>query len=136
MISLLKAGYITSEGVLLAGSVLAYSCVCIVRQSCYGINPFHPSGCCVLSDVPQVQYILCIRPNMENDPVLFEDEYVTQQLLSASIVEAAQVCILLQFDDRPMEKASYRRCRIHSAFIFSPFSPIGNHSTLPCGACL
>lgn len=28
---------------------------------------------------------------MENDPVLFEDEYVTQQLLSASIVEAAQV---------------------------------------------
>lgn len=40
----------------------------------------------------QVQYILCIRPNMENDPVLFEDEYVTQQLLSASIVEAAQVC--------------------------------------------
>lgn len=43
-------------------------------------------------DVSQVQYILCIRPNMENDPVLFEDEYVTQQLLSASIVEAAQVC--------------------------------------------
>lgn len=41
--------------------------------------------------LPQVQYILCIRPNMENDPVLFEDEYVTQQLLSASIVEAAQV---------------------------------------------
>ncbi|CAN0292671.1 unnamed protein product [Hapterophycus canaliculatus] len=39
----------------------------------------------------EVQYILCIRPNMENDPVLFEDEYVTQQLLSASIVEAAQV---------------------------------------------
>lgn len=39
----------------------------------------------------QVQYILCIRPNMENNPVLFEDEYVTQQLLSASIVEAAQV---------------------------------------------
>lgn len=28
---------------------------------------------------------------MENNPVLFEDEYVTQQLLSASIVEAAQV---------------------------------------------
>lgn len=46
----------------------------------------------VAHDVPQVQYILCIRPNMENDPVLFEDEYVTQQLLSASIVEAAQVC--------------------------------------------
>ncbi len=43
---------------------------------------------------PQVQYILCIRPNMENDPVLFEDEYVTQQLLSASIVEAAQVGIV------------------------------------------
>ncbi|CAM9439674.1 unnamed protein product [Ascophyllum nodosum] len=39
----------------------------------------------------EVQYILCIRPNMENNPVLFEDEYVTQQLLSASIVEAAQV---------------------------------------------
>lgn len=36
---------------------------------------------------------MCIRPNMENNPVLFEDEYVTQQLLSASIVEAAQVCL-------------------------------------------
>eukprot|EP00904_Undaria_pinnatifida_P002600 jgi/Undpi1/12340/HiC_scaffold_5.g02016.m1 len=42
-------------------------------------------------DSTEVQYILCIRPNMENNPVLFEDEYVTQQLLSASIVEAAQV---------------------------------------------
>lgn len=28
---------------------------------------------------------------MENNPLLFEEEYVTQQLLSASIVEAAQV---------------------------------------------
>lgn len=46
---------------------------------------------CALAAVLQVQYILCIRPNMENNPVLFEDEYVTQQLLSASIVEAAQV---------------------------------------------
>lgn len=33
---------------------------------------------------------------MENNPVLFEDEYVTQQLLSASIVEAAQVCLRAQ----------------------------------------
>lgn len=41
--------------------------------------------------LPQVQYILCIRPNMENNPLVFEEEYVTQQLLSASIVEAAQV---------------------------------------------
>lgn len=54
-----------------------------------------------MPDVPQVQYILCIRPNMENDPVLFEDEYVTQQLLSASIVEAAQVCAALCFDASP-----------------------------------
>lgn len=45
----------------------------------------------LLAAALQVQYILCIRPNMENNPVLFEDEYVTQQLLSASIVEAAQV---------------------------------------------
>ncbi|CAM9676186.1 unnamed protein product [Discosporangium mesarthrocarpum] len=39
----------------------------------------------------EVQYILCIRPNMENNPVLFEDDYVMQQLLCASILEAAQV---------------------------------------------
>ena len=53
--------------------------------------PLVPFRC----DHEQVQYILCIRPNMENNPVLFEDEYVTQQLLSASIVEAAQVCLCL-----------------------------------------
>lgn len=43
---------------------------------------------------------------MENNPVLFEDEYVTQQLLSASIVEAAQVCTpclsqMRQYDAAP-----------------------------------
>lgn len=37
---------------------------------------------------------------MENNPVLFEDEYVTQQLLSASIVEAAQVHNWLQSTGR------------------------------------
>ncbi|CAM9584942.1 unnamed protein product [Choristocarpus tenellus] len=43
-----------------------------------------------------VQYILCIRPNMANDPVLFDNDYVKQQLLCASILEAAQVRLLIQ----------------------------------------
>lgn len=43
---------------------------------------------------------------MENDPVLFEDEYVTQQLLSASIVEAAQV---LYFRDPDVQRVYSNR---------------------------
>ncbi|CAM9351292.1 unnamed protein product [Chrysoparadoxa australica] len=41
------------------------------------------------------QYVWCIRPNQDAKPKEFDEEYVTEQLRSASIIEAAKVYRLL-----------------------------------------